>query len=348
VQFITNTSGVGYVEVGGERFYSNRDGVKNVTRIHQVVIPKDVLNGSQYNVFFRQSIIATPNNTWWGRTLEMAPRHFKQPAASGEVIRFLAISDIHSLPKAAVSLAQNAAAATDLHFIVLAGDILSHVNGRTDIERLLIRPMADMSGGSIPVFFARGNHEMYGAGARYLSEYIVTPCEANNFYYTFRYGDLFGVVLDLGIDRPDAGMETNLAWSDAYRREQIAWLNTVVVPSDARFRVAISHIPLTTTHSVFRDAAAHMRVGLRRYNLDFAISGHTHSWGPVDTNINDFIPVISAGYNTDMIFGRKIVGTVFVLGRDQSGQRFMFAEYRNQNWTPMEGSDNIMTLRNQA
>jgi hypothetical protein len=70
--------------------------------------------------------------------------------------------------------------------------------------------------------FVRGNHEMRGAFARDLLDYVPTP--EGRYYYALDHGPLHLIILDTGEDKAD---ETNvyagLNKVEPYRLEEYAW-----------------------------------------------------------------------------------------------------------------------------
>ena len=131
-------------------------------------------------------------------------------------------------------------------FLVHLGDAFHWLDTEDQLFRLWLTPTAALLGGTVPLIYARGNHEMRGPFARQLFEYVPTP--EGRFYFARDAGPVHLLVLDTGEDKPD---DTNvyalLNKTTAYRTAELAWLreHTRTAPrlASAPFRVVAMHQP---------------------------------------------------------------------------------------------------------
>ena len=171
---------------------------------------------------------------------------------------------------------------TDFHpdFAVLNGDIMGHIDNEKMLVRDILAPAGEIFRGTVPFFYARGNHETRGAFARELIRYLRLPDD--RYYYARSIGPIRLIVLDSGEDKADSSKEyAGLAAFDAYRSVQQAWLRREIASNafrDARYRIVIHHMPpLPTpswpgTHDCYEKWSPLYAQG----KIDLYIGGHTH------------------------------------------------------------------------
>ncbi len=220
-----------------------------------------------------------PYKVTYGQTAHSRHRTFQTPDADSEQCRFVVFNDIHdrvNTLKAEVAIANQ----QPYDMIFLNGDIINDPMSEHQIVRYLLNPASELFAGEIPFWLIRGNHETRGAFSRPLKRYFEFP--ENKYYFAFRQGPVYFVVLDSGEDKED----THWAYSglnlfDNYRSQQAEWLKTVIQREEfkqAPFRVVLSHIPLFGSgdaHGTLdcRKKWAHL---LKEGKIDLHISGHTH------------------------------------------------------------------------
>ena len=163
-------------------------------------------------------------------------------------------------------------------FLVHLGDAFHWLDTEDQLFRLWLTPTTSFLGGTIPLMYARGNHEMRGPFARQLFDYVPTP--EGRFYYARDAGPVHLLVLDTGEDKPD---DTNvyalLNKTTAYRAEELRWLReharTAPRLAAAPFRVVAMHQPrwgwLANGNAEWIAAANTARV-------DLVLAGHAHKF----------------------------------------------------------------------
>ena len=150
------------------------------------------------------------------------------------------------------------------------------------------RIASEITGGEIPVVFARGNHDMRGIYAENIAEH--TPTDNGRSYYTFRLGSVWGMVLDCGEDKPDDHVEYahTICCAD-FRMRQTEFMKNVILKAQKEYeangvkqRLVIMHDPFTeylqhqaseTDMKTYQEWATLLREYIRP---NLMICGHVH------------------------------------------------------------------------
>jgi len=184
--------------------------------------------------------------------------------------------------------------ADPVDFVVWNGDITNDIHSEAKIPAQFISPFGIPLADSVPMFYARGNHDTRGRDARRLPEYICGP--QGRYHYAFRHGPVAALVLDTGEDKPDNHPSyRGLADFAALRTEQRRWLRQAIDDPafrSAPFRVAFMHIPLVWEAPIpenwpkvwgsgikgwiCEDGLAKWHDLLVEAKVHVVISGHTH------------------------------------------------------------------------
>ena len=142
----------------------------------------------------------------------------------------------------------------------------------------------DVTGGQIPVVYARGNHEIKCAYAEELYKYVGSKNE--RFYFWFTLSDVFGITLDLGEDHDDDWWEFyGTARFDLYHDEQTQFLRELAEtkPYEAyKYTLVACHIPIQFVNSRkdHVDVKAEWTELLNQIQPDLAVYGHQHDLYP--------------------------------------------------------------------
>ena len=168
-------------------------------------------------------------------------------------------------------------------FVVLNGDIINDFKQEEQFFHAFYDVCAERFGARIPLVFVRGNHETRGGMARYIAEYI--PGRDGRPYYAFDHGNAHFVALDSGEDKPDGNEEyAGLVDFAPFREKQTQWLKSDLesdVARNARYRIILSHIPISSVGSSCFGAEEVQRLWRPLVNASSAqlwLSGHTHSF----------------------------------------------------------------------
>ena len=277
IVFATSDNAIAWVNIGGVEYYDLYAGsMQSSDKVHKITVPQKVLDeAGAYTVNFRQMIYRGPFGGYLG---EMQTQHYTfRPVDTSDGLDYFAMSDVHEAVDAAAAAAK---AAGELDFIVLLGDLVSMVE--TEDDALIANDLAHkVTGGAIPVIYARGNHEIKGEFGERVHKYV--GAKGEDFYYTVTLGeDVFAVVLDLGEDHEDDWWEYySTAKFDLYRQKQTEMLEEVLAEGDYenyRYRMALCHIPIVYVddNGLFDSFREEWTRLLNAVDVDICLSGHQH------------------------------------------------------------------------
>ncbi|MBE6625960.1 MAG: hypothetical protein E7628_02090 [Ruminococcaceae bacterium] len=272
VIWATSFDGIGYITYTYEgveyTVYDEVDGVlKTGESIHVVKVPYEHLSDNEYTVHSKAVLSHVGDNIEYGVTVSAGP--IKLRGYDGEdSIDIIALTDIHTYLDRVVETLSHVSVEPDL-FVIL-GDTIEFSSQMSHIEELF-NIIGTISGGQYPVVYCRGNHEAMGEAAPRLRDYF--PTETDGMYYDFRFGPLYGVVVDTGADHDDDTdhYSDTVCFRDHSEQEE-NWLRSLEADTDAKYALAINHIP--TIHELpngidMTDSMAHL-------GLQLGISGHEH------------------------------------------------------------------------
>jgi predicted phosphodiesterase len=268
-----------------ERIYSSTGGLKNIGKLHHVII--DDLNPSTkyaYRIYCQEYL---PNGNL-GKTIatqvfKKKPLSFTTLSPEKEQISCIVLSDMHEgSAKTGNLLSQFNLNEAD--FLLLNGDFVNNFNTEEAIYSV-IDTCVDVYAKEKPLYIVRGNHETRGSKASLMNQYFYFP--ENQYYYTFSIGSTFFIVLDSGEDKPDSDIEYNgLADFDSYRSKEAAWLKKVVESEEyktSKHKIVFMHIPPYDNkrgkewHGVL-DVRNKFTPILNKADVDLMLCGHTHSY----------------------------------------------------------------------
>jgi hypothetical protein len=296
IVWTTSVNATGEVQIGGTTYSDLYAGSLNSeTTVHKVIVPMDVLDGAEsYSIRSRQILYRGPYSGVYGGTVSEIYDFYPVDVSDG--LNYYTLSDSHEYLRSAT--ATGSYFGEELDFLILAGDIASHLEESADIE-LILELAHGITHGSHPVIYARGNHETKGDVAPLLHRYVGSKDE--KFFYTVSLGPVFMVVLDLGEDHPDDWWEYyGTAHFDEYRDEQTEFLEDTIASlstwrASIQYRIGVCHIPV---NYAVMDSGAYEEerlflVDLKRQwtdllndlDLDLVVSGHHHQLMPITTDI---------------------------------------------------------------
>ena len=299
IVFSTTDNSICWVQVGDEIYYDLYAGsMKSADKVHKVEVPQDVLDAAGgYTICAQQMIYRGPFGGYKGPTISQSYRF--RPVDSSDGISHVALSDVHEAVDAAT---RAATVREDTDFVVLIGDVISMEETEEDAQ--LANELAHgITGGEIPVIYARGNHEIKGEYGELLYKYVGSKNQ--EYYYWVTLGnDVFAVVLDIGEDHEDDWWEYyGTAQFALYREEQLAMLEEILAEGDYgdyRYRMAVCHVPLTYVGSkgYFRDFNMAATERLNEMEIDICLSGHKHvMWPMLPGQVEPYVnPTYSVGF----------------------------------------------------
>ena len=280
IVFTTNHSATAWVEVGGERYYELFAGsMKSEDTVHKISVPQEKLDAAKgYSIYAEKMIYRGPFGGYKGK--EISKSYNFRPVNSADGLVYYTVTDAHHARKGAV----NAALSVEgLDFLVILGDTVGMAEYENDVQ--LTNAIAhDITGGEMPVVYARGNHEIKGAYAEDLHKYVGSKGES--FYYWFTLSDVFGITLDLGEDHDDGWWEYyGTDRFTLYHEEQTKFLEELVAekPYESyNYTLVACHIPIQFVNS----RKDHVEVKktwtalLNEIDPDMAVYGHQHDLYP--------------------------------------------------------------------
>ncbi len=270
------------VRVGDEEYFDESNGImRSLSEVHRVIVPQSELDrAKEYTVCIRPLLHRKP---YFTTTAPLQTFTFPFVPVPEQNIRAYHISDAHNRIDGPVAAAR---AFGDFDFLILNGDIIDHSGDPSKFDNIY-RICAALTGGSKPVVFSRGNHDMRGNYAEKFAEY--TPNHLGNTYYTFRLGAIWGILMDCGEDKMDDCAEYgHTVACHAFRRRQTAFLKRVIADckheyeaEGVRTRLVISHVPFSYVHwapfDIEREVYFEWCALLREHvKPDVMICGHMH------------------------------------------------------------------------
>ncbi|MBE6931366.1 MAG: metallophosphoesterase [Ruminococcaceae bacterium] len=239
-----------WILVGDRRFCDHSNGILRSTNpIHQVEIPMELLDAAgEYTVVYRAMVERKP---YFPVSEDEVRITFAFRPVRGDRINIYHISDTHNMPELPGKAGSRFG--DDLDLLVLNGDIPNH-SGSVENFYTTFEIASEVTGGHVPVVFARGNHDTRGLCAEKFAEY--TPTHQGHTYYTFRLGKLWGMVLDCGEDKDDSheAYAHTVCFHD-FRLEETDFIRRVIRNKAAEYeaegvehRMVICHIPFTYIH----------------------------------------------------------------------------------------------------
>lgn len=282
IVWTTRAKGTGWVEIDGESYYDEYAGQKRTdTTVHKVTIKQDILDQAKSYTVNSQAILSEQGFSGLVGYKVSATYSFR-PVDETDGIQAYVLTDTHDYNSAPTKAAGYFDDKTD--FFVLAGDHVNFLDTTVQAERVLSLAHS-VSGGSRPIVFARGNHELKCDKSEALDRYVGSQNE--NFYYTFRLKNVWGVVLDMGEDHDDDWKEfySTAVYSD-YRAEQINFLDKVIADKaneyeaeGVEYKIAVCHISTAIVEydrSYLFDTLTALNERLNIISPDVMLSGHLH------------------------------------------------------------------------
>lgn len=276
------------VVVDGLTFTDNNNGVMRTdTEVHKIKVPMVLLDKAKAYRVHLAPLADHCNYYPKPEPTEAYEYRFTPVPAEGKVEVFV-LADTHG---DVVAPAQAALSRPHLDLLMLVGDIGDSAATREQVTTLH-RLTAEITGGQFPALYIRGNHDTRGYMAEKLTDYI--PTRDGKTYYTFRAGEIWGVVLDCGEDKPD----TNVEYGDPqyggvanflpFRHAQTAYLRSLAAQGASKadgikHRIAVCHINFTYTDRPYNDRNPEIYeawiTALNELGIDLLVCGHHHVVG---------------------------------------------------------------------
>lgn len=300
-----------WVKIGDQTFYDEVAGVmRTETDIHKVTVPMELLDKKKsYTVCYRESV---ERKTYFPVFEDEESETFTFRPITSKHFKAYHICDGHYLTDVAVNTAK---AYGDIDLLILNGDTPDHFAEKESLRNIhnIAFPITN---GGIPIVYARGNHNLRGRYAEFLPEYA--PTDDGKFYYTFRLGPVWGMVLDCGEDKGDDSDAFNgTILNHGMRRVETEFIKDVIANKEneyaadgVEYRVIVSHMPYVLTPYDFEKDVYLEWNKLINENIEPQIifSAHTHEKGVFLPEDNERLtcPLIIGGeinYNNNYFVG---------------------------------------------
>ncbi len=288
IVFATNDEGSAYAEYTYDgkdyKIFDNEGGRLNAdSLIHSISVPYEHLRNNTYKVGSTRVIEEYGYGSRLGA--ETVSKDYKFIVNENENQTWLVVSDWHSMLSKAYSAIGHLQA--DYDGVILLGDSAPSMDFEQQAVTTIVEFGGQVSGGTKPVLYVRGNHETRGDYANELPDAL----GLEKLYYTADFGDYSFVVLDSGEDKEDSHIEYGgMNDYNTYRADMIEWLKGVEVKNEKV--IAISHAWQIT--SVEPELSAEGWAQLDRLGARLMLSGHEHRCGLVENEQTENYPRITA------------------------------------------------------
>ena len=228
-----------WVRIGDRCYYDHANGVlRSKCKVHRMTVPAAVLDqAGEYTICerripHRKAYCSKPDPV-----VETTFAFFSVPLDNP---RAYMIADAHNRVREPISAARTFGA---FDFLIFNGDVPENTDSIRSMMTVF-RINDVLTGGTKPLLFTRGNHELRGKYAEDYAEYI--PSENGKFFYPFRLGSVSGILLDCGEDKMDDHPEYGgTICCHAFRKEQTRFLESCCPDTQAQTRIVIAHSPFT-------------------------------------------------------------------------------------------------------
>ncbi len=235
-----------WIEVGGRRFYDEQNGImRSLCTTHRVSVPAEVLDEAKRYTVVEQLVI--DRKPYFPEFAEPVETNYDFHPLPGGDIRIYHISDTHNRIDEPVAAAKKFG---QFDLLVMNGDIPDHSGAIANFDT--IYAIADaLTGGTKPIAFARGNHDMRGYFAEQIAEH--TPNHHGHTYFTARIGSVWALILDCGEDKIDGQEEYGPTVAcHGFRERQTEFIREIIENSAREYdapgvehKLVICHNPFT-------------------------------------------------------------------------------------------------------
>ena len=276
---------VAAIRVGDNVYYDDANGIlRSRCYAHKIEVPMAELDAvCEYAVILRK--VTDRSEPHAPRTEPLPDAVFSfRPASGKDTLNVYHLSDVHNYDDAAIKAGRYWEDTLDL--LILNGDIPNH-SGRVEKFDTVYHIISELTHGSIPCVFARGNHDTRGAAAEEFGDY--TPTSNGKTYYTFRIGALWGLVLDCGEDKSDDHPEYGgTVCFHAFRKKETDFIKSIIKSSASeyeaegvKYRLVVCHVPFTYIQEppfdIEQDLYSEWARLLREHiKPDLMLHGHMH------------------------------------------------------------------------
>lgn len=303
IVFGSNVEALAWVEVDNKRYYEDYAGYYNSTKkMHKIIVPMDVLdNAKEYTVGTQKLTYRGPFGGFKGREIEET--YSFRPVDTSDGLNYYSISDVHM----GLECSKEASDYNkDKELLILAGDTISMIDTYRDAA-YTNKVAYELTKGEIPVIYARGNHELKGKYMEEFHDYV--GANGEDFFYKFSFGNVYGLVLDIGEDHDDDYWEYyDTCDFNEYRNRQLELIKSELESKEYLnydYRLVVCHIPLPFINARHNhvDFKKDVTTLLNQMDIDMVISGHQHDLLVFEPGL--ITPFTDLTYNKDFVKSGK-------------------------------------------
>ena len=303
IVFGSNVEALAWVEVDNKRYYEDYAGYYNSTKkMHKVIVPMDVLdNAKEYTIGTQKLTYRGPFGGFKGREIEET--YSFRPVDTSDGLNYYSISDVHM----GLECSKEASDYNkDKELLILAGDTISMIDTYRDAA-YTNKVAYELTKGEIPVIYARGNHELKGKYMEEFHDYV--GANGEDFFYKFSFGNVYGIVLDIGEDHDDDYWEYyDTCDFNEYRNRQLELIRSELESKEYLnydYRLVVCHIPIPFINARHNhvDFKKDVTTLLNQMDIDMVISGHQHDLLVFEPGL--ITPFTDLTYNKDFVKSGK-------------------------------------------
>ena len=303
IVFGSNVEALAWVEVDNKRYYEDYAGYYNSTKkMHKIIVPMDVLdNAKEYTVGTQKLTYRGPFGGFKGREIEET--YSFRPVDTSDGLNYYSISDVHM----GLECSKEASDYNkDKELLILAGDTISMIDTYRDAA-YTNKVAYELTKGEIPVIYARGNHELKGKYMEEFHDYV--GAKGEDFFYKFSFGNVYGLVLDIGEDHDDNYWEYyDTCDFNEYRNRQLELIRSELESKEYLnydYRLVVCHIPIPFINARHNhvDFKKDVTTLLNQMDIDMVISGHQHDLLVFEPGL--ITPFTDLTYNKDFVKSGK-------------------------------------------
>lgn len=294
--FLTETKGLGKIEINGEIYQNEEGGLIQYGNVHKILVDGEQLNkAGHYTVVFTEYLDKKP---YFPVGVEKIRINYSFYPLTDRNLRIFHFADTHGKTDTPIDLYHDTG---DCDMIIFNGDISDSSYQISDFD-VLFRLASETSKGERPMIYARGNHDTRGYAAQLLPDYIPTDFRKGRreTFYTFRQGPLWGLVLDCGEDKKDSCQEYGGTVSfQNFRKRETEFLRSILEQAKSeydapgvRYKIVFCHIPFIEffegQFNIENETYEEWTHLLNEMQIHLLVAGHMHS--------AYFVPSHTSGY----------------------------------------------------
>ncbi|MDR0705272.1 MAG: metallophosphoesterase [Planctomycetaceae bacterium] len=317
VVFATNADAQAYVTYTSngqlKTVYANDSGYKTIGKLHAVKIPRSELDGNQYTAHATYVIERLAYGGKLGKTISTKTYTLKNTTNVAEP-KIIAASDWHNRLSLLDSVTSHLEQNIDL--VIFNGDYADFYVNEQQVIKYFLCGAFKLTKGEIPAIFVRGNHEVR---SNEKIEDLGRKIGLTTMYYQVRRGNNLFTIFDTAESEDTDQWEHDGFYDMApYFAEQVEWFENLPAPDISVNNIVLMHDPnFTTTHDeTHANLKQRFKNKANTFNIDFSVSGHSHSWrlNKPDPNNFNFYRIEDGGRNggntiktlADVMFFRNV------------------------------------------